>query len=85
MDQFDPHSKNILLDLKTFIPRGSVLKNTQYVFAIVVYIGNDTKTMKNTEPKILKISGIEKFTNNLILVILFFQLILCAILSIIYY
>ena len=33
------------------MPRGSVLKNTQYIIALVIYSGNETKIMKNTEPK----------------------------------
>ena len=43
--------QNVLLTLKQFLPRGAVLKNTQWMIGLVVYSGKNTKVMKNTEKK----------------------------------
>lgn len=35
------------LDMKQFIPRGAIIKNSQDVHALVVYTGRDTKLVMN--------------------------------------
>ena len=35
------------LDLENFVQRGCVLKCTDYVFGVVVYVGSETKIMFN--------------------------------------
>ncbi|KAL4690916.1 hypothetical protein H8959_013877, partial [Pygathrix nigripes] len=43
--------------------RGTQLRNTQWVFGIVVYTGHDTKLMQNSTKAPLKRSNVEKVTN----------------------
>ena len=45
----------IFLDIDNFILRGCSLKQTAYIYALVVYVGHDTKIMKNS------VSAQEKF------------------------
>ncbi|EAX08374.1 ATPase, aminophospholipid transporter-like, Class I, type 8A, member 2, isoform CRA_c [Homo sapiens] len=47
----------------------SYLRNTQWVFGIVVYTGHDTKLMQNSTKAPLKRSNVEKVTNVQILVL----------------
>ena len=35
------------IDYDNFILRGSSLKNTDYIIGVAVYVGHDTKIMKN--------------------------------------
>ena len=76
-DGTDPSgSKNVTsLDLKQFIPRGSIVKNSWDVLAVVVYTGRDTKLMLNQGRYEFKISRLMYQLNvilsiNLILMIL---------------
>ncbi|EGR32202.1 phospholipid-translocating p-type flippase family protein, putative [Ichthyophthirius multifiliis] len=72
--------KKLLITVKQLLPRGAFLRNTEYVIACVIYTGNDTKIMKNSENNKNKVSNVEKVMNIFILGILFFQ-ILCSILT----
>lgn len=71
-------SKNLLL-------RGAVLKNTAWIIGVVIYTGQDTKIMRNAEEAKFKQSGVEKLTNNLILVIFLLQLIVSGTVSVFNY
>ena len=71
--------RKISLSNKNLLLRGSVLKNTDWVIGVTAYTGKDTKIMKNAEEAKFKQSQIEVKTNNLIIVIFFFQVIICAI------
>jgi magnesium-transporting ATPase (P-type) len=63
--------------------RGCKLKNTDWAIGITVYTGTDTAIMMNSSQPFTKISNIERKVNNLILLILLFE-ILCAFGSAIY-
>ncbi|KAJ8014650.1 hypothetical protein DPEC_G00017840 [Dallia pectoralis] len=68
---------NIRLDRHSTMPlgpdqillRGAQLRNTQWVFGIVVYTGHDTKLMQNSTQPPLKLSNVERITNFQILVL----------------
>lgn len=47
--------------------RGSSLKNTSWIYGIVVYTGHDTKIMKNSIALKSKLSKLERATNRYIL------------------
>ena len=74
--------RKISLSVKNLLLRGSVLKNTDWVIGITAYTGKDTKIMKNAEDAKFKQSQIEIKTNNLIVVIFAFQVIICIIAAI---
>ncbi|KAJ3335527.1 hypothetical protein HDU93_005120 [Gonapodya sp. JEL0774] len=47
------------LSVAQFLPRGALLRNTEYIFGIVVYTGSDTKIMKNLRATSLKFSTLQ--------------------------
>ena len=64
--------------------RGSVLRNTKWAIGCVVYIGADTKIMKNSRKTPSKLSNIEKVVNRALLIVLgcqFFLTVVTTILS----
>ena len=56
--------------------RGSVLKNTDYIYGLVVYTGHETKVLKNQVQSKQKMSFIERQLNNFMVFIVLMQ---CAI------
>jgi len=61
--------------------RGARLKNTPYIIGIVVYTGNDTKQMRNSETGANKMSKLEQLTNQLILYIMLCQCVLSLVIA----
>ncbi|XP_069677694.1 probable phospholipid-transporting ATPase IA isoform X3 [Periplaneta americana] len=57
--------------------RGAMLRNTSWVFGIVVYTGHETKLMKNSTSAPLKRSTVDKMTNTQILLLFFILVVLC--------
>jgi phospholipid-transporting ATPase len=55
------------LSFSNFVPRGSVLRNTDHCYGLVIYSGLDTKIMKNLKQSALKSSSLEAKLNNLVL------------------
>jgi len=52
------------LDHTQLLIRGSSLKNTEWVYGLIVYTGHDTKIMKNSSKSRTKFSKIENYTNK---------------------
>jgi magnesium-transporting ATPase (P-type) len=59
----------IPLDSKSFLLRGSVLRNTQYIYGVVVYIGDDSKLIQNARDPPSKLSVMEVQINVILMVI----------------
>ncbi|CAF1349117.1 unnamed protein product, partial [Didymodactylos carnosus] len=57
--------------------RGSQLKNTGWVYGLVIYTGKETKLMMNSSSVPFKRTNVEQIANNQILLLLFLLLILC--------
>ncbi len=70
------------LSYKQLLLRGSRLKNVDWIIGVVVYTGKDTKVMRNSEKSKTKQSRVEAMMNKLILLILFVQMLFCAITAI---
>ena len=66
---FDGESE-IPLGSDNIILRGSTLRNTEYVYGIVIFTGHDTKIMMNSMAASYKFSGLEIYTNYAIAVVL---------------
>ena len=66
-----------------FILRGSSLKQTDYIIGIAIYIGHNTKSMRNNPSPKQKISKLEKAMNNQIIFIFFLQILLSIFASVI--
>lgn len=61
-----------------FLLRGSSLRNTDYVYGMVVYTGHDTKIMMNSPKAKPKSSTIDKSTSRFVLIIMLIQLAICV-------
>ncbi|XP_044312407.1 probable phospholipid-transporting ATPase IA isoform X1 [Drosophila rhopaloa] len=59
------------------LQRGAILRNTAWVFGIVVYSGQETKLMKNSTSAPLKRSTVDKLTNTQILLLFMILISLC--------
>lgn len=57
--------------------RGAMLRNTSWVFGIVIYTGHETKLMKNSTSAPLKRSTVDKMTNTQILLLFIILVVLC--------
>lgn len=62
--------------------RGAILRNTSWIYGIVIYTGRDTKLMKNSTVAPLKRSTVDKLTNVQILLLLGVLFIMCLLCSI---
>eukprot|EP00762_Andalucia_godoyi_P003145 ANDGO_01127.mRNA.1 Phospholipid-transporting ATPase 3 len=70
--------KYIALSEKQILLRGSALRNTKWVYGLVVYAGTDTKMFKNLQKKIHKFSTIDKKLNRFVLALFVCQQLFCA-------
>jgi phospholipid-transporting ATPase len=73
-----PIEESIILDKNSFLLRGCSLKQTKYILGIVVYIGHNSKIMKNSPSARTKTSKIEDLMNFQILIIFIIQIIICT-------
>lgn len=73
------------LSQKSLLLRGTKLKNTEWVVGFTVYTGTNTKIMKNGCAATSKVSNIENKVNTIILFVLLFELLCCAISAIFCY
>lgn len=58
------------LSVDQILLRGSSLRNTDYIYGIVVFTGHETKIMKNSVKSKMKFSRLEKSTNTYIIIIM---------------
>jgi phospholipid-transporting ATPase len=70
------------LSIKQFIYKGTIIKNTPWAVAVVVYTGRETKIILNSQKGASKQSHLERIVNNLILLIFCVQIILCLVLGV---
>ena len=66
----------IPLSVDQMLLRGSSLRNTNYIYGIVVFTGHETKIMKNSVKSKMKFSKLERSTNNYIIIIMVLQFVL---------
>ena len=67
------------LDHNQLLLRGCSLKNTEWVYGLVVYTGHDTKIMMNSSKSRNKFSKIELITNRQIILVFLFQILICIV------
>ncbi|KAL0884284.1 hypothetical protein ABMA27_016269 [Loxostege sticticalis] len=76
----ETNAKTIPLGLDQMLLRGAMLRNTSWVYGVVIYTGHETKLMKNSTKAPLKRSSIDRQTNTHILM-LFMILLALSLLS----
>ncbi|KAL4470893.1 hypothetical protein ABPG72_005927 [Tetrahymena utriculariae] len=59
--------------------KGSSLKNTEFVYGLVIYTGHETKIMMNSSEPAPKLSSLEKTMNKLIVILFTIQILTCFI------
>ncbi|KAJ8950664.1 hypothetical protein NQ314_007794 [Rhamnusium bicolor] len=67
--------------------RGAILRNTSWIFGIVIYTGHETKLMRNSTKAPLKRSTVDKLTNVQILLLfglLFVMCLMCSIFNVLW-
>lgn len=64
------------LTIDQILLRGSNLKNTDYLYGLVVFTGHETKIMKNQVQSKAKLSKLERALNQYILIIVIIQIII---------
>lgn len=78
-------NQSIDLDFDSFLSRGCSLQNTDEILCFVLYVGKNTKMMLNSPNSKYKISNVERKMSKMIIFILFIQLFISIIASIISY
>jgi phospholipid-transporting ATPase len=76
LEKYADKEINIPLDANQMLLRGSCLRNTDFIYGIVVYTGHDSKIMMNSPNCKNKLSKIESKTNKLIIYALLIELII---------
>jgi len=69
------------LELRNFIPRGSILKNSGEVYAMILYTGPDTKLVLNQGKYKFKNSHLAKKVNKFMMINMLFMLIFDILMS----
>ena len=71
--------KDIYCTMDNMMLKGTILKNTDYIYGIVVYAGHHTKIMKNSHKPEPKVSKMIKIMDKLLYSLFAFTLLLCLI------
>ncbi|WBW71444.1 P-type ATPase [Schizosaccharomyces osmophilus] len=72
-----PNDRELPLGPEQLLLRGAQLRNTHWVYGVVVFTGHETKLMKNTTETPIKRTAVEKQVNTQILYLLFIFVFLC--------
>ena len=70
-------AQNLTLEERNLLLRGSVLRNTDFVYAMVLYTGHDTKIMLNSVKAAAKHSKLEEQLNKYIIYMFAFLVVFC--------
>ncbi|KAJ8667378.1 hypothetical protein QAD02_009040, partial [Eretmocerus hayati] len=74
----DTNKPSVPLGPDQLLLRGAMLRNTRWVFGVVIYTGHDTKLMQNNTNGVpLKRSTLDRLINTQILMLFFILLMLC--------
>ena len=75
------NKNEIFIEKESFLLRGCSLRQTTYIYGFVVYVGHNTKIMKNSPKPRRKSSRIESIMNYQILIVFIVQLCLSGLAS----
>ena len=71
--------QTVAVDNDVVLLRGAVLRNTPWIFALVVYAGRQTKVMMNSQAAKAKRSNVDRASNVILLAVLAFMIIVCTV------
>ena len=69
------NNKKIVFDINNTAIRGALLKNTNFIYGIVIYTGKETKIMKNFIKPKSKFAYLDKLVDDIILVIVIIRIV----------
>jgi magnesium-transporting ATPase (P-type) len=79
------YDKNVIpLDYNSLLLRGSSLRNTEYIYGVVIYAGHNTKIMMNSLNARTKQSRVFRTMNSQLKLIIIIQLCICLAFSVFY-
>eukprot|EP00026_Physarum_polycephalum_P000158 Phypoly_transcript_00158.p1 GENE.Phypoly_transcript_00158~~Phypoly_transcript_00158.p1 ORF type:complete len:1281 (-),score=198.53 Phypoly_transcript_00158:23-3865(-) len=78
----DPKQEKFPIGPDNVVLRGTVLKNTEHIYGLVVYTGKETKVEQNTIPPPQKRSNVEKGVNTKLIWLFLLQTIICVVCSV---
>lgn len=81
--KLDAHPRATSLSINNVIFKGSHIKNTEYIFGVILYTGNDTKIMKNISNNKHKLGYVNKELNSYTIIGLIFTFI-CVFISVLF-
>eukprot|EP00026_Physarum_polycephalum_P000910 Phypoly_transcript_00911.p2 GENE.Phypoly_transcript_00911~~Phypoly_transcript_00911.p2 ORF type:complete len:506 (+),score=96.68 Phypoly_transcript_00911:78-1595(+) len=73
------NNEELSLSAKQLLLRGCMLKNTDWIYGVVVYCGQETKLMQNATSPPSKRTTLERATNRALLRIFFLVMLVCLI------
>ena len=68
-------NNNVSFDNKNSAVRGTRLKNTKFIYGIVIYTGKETKVMLNIVKHKVKFAYLDKLVDNIVLIIIIIRLV----------
>uniref|UniRef100_A0A146L2F0 Phospholipid-transporting ATPase n=1 Tax=Lygus hesperus TaxID=30085 RepID=A0A146L2F0_LYGHE len=77
----EPGKQPLPLGPERVLLRGAMLRNTSWIFGVVIYTGHETKLLMNSTKAPLKRSTIDKATNTQVLMLFFLLVFLCLVSS----
>ncbi|SBS91923.1 guanylyl cyclase, putative [Plasmodium ovale curtisi] len=79
--KLDAHPRATSLSINNVVFKGSYIKNTDYIFGVIIYTGTDTKIMKNILRSTYKSGYVNKELNVYTIITIFFTLV-CVFISV---
>lgn len=70
------YNEKSLISVDSILPRGAILKNTNWIYGLVLYTGHETKLLLNSRRAPIKRTRLEKTTNTQIVFLLIILLIM---------
>ncbi len=78
-------TKDQSIDINNLLLRGSSLRNTDYIYGVVIYTGHNNKIMKNSLKSRSKVSSVSKIVNTHLIFIIIIQFMISLIMTILNY
>ncbi|EDL45772.1 Adenylate and Guanylate cyclase catalytic domain containing protein [Plasmodium vivax] len=79
--KLDAHPRATSLSINNVVFKGSYIKNTDYIFGVIIYTGTDTKIMKNILKNVYKSGNVNRELNIYTILTIIFTLI-CVFISV---